>query len=142
VKRCGPNCAELAGKGIDPDLVLPAVAGTPFYNTSRYTLATLGSTSTRANLEEYLSRFSANARQIFDHFGFDGWLVKHSEATVVPYAHAQRSGDEAAERRGDARAVSRCGLRDAEEAGCIRDVRRRDAMTALKVNLNDLLPDA
>ena len=68
--------AALAGTGVDLDLVLPAVAGAPFYNTSPSNLATLGSTSTRANLEEYLSRFSANARQIFEHFGFDNWLVK------------------------------------------------------------------
>jgi type I restriction enzyme M protein len=81
--------AKLAGKRIDPDLVLPNVAGAPFYNTSRYTLATLGSTSTRANLEEYLSRFSANARQIFDHFGFDGWLVKLEQANLL-YLIAQK----------------------------------------------------
>lgn len=75
--------AALLGSGVDLDLVLPAVAGAPFYNTSQYTLATLGSTSTRANLEEYLSRFSANARQVFDYFGFDNWLVKLEEANLL-----------------------------------------------------------
>jgi type I restriction enzyme M protein len=75
--------AALADSGVDLDLVLPSVAGAPFYNTSRYTLATLGSTSTRANLEEYLSRFSANARQIFEHFGFDNWLVKLEGANLL-----------------------------------------------------------
>jgi type I restriction enzyme M protein len=75
--------AALAGTGVDLDLVLPAVAGAPFYNTSTYTLATLGSTATRANLEEYLSRFSANARQIFEHFGFDNWLVKLDGANLL-----------------------------------------------------------
>ena len=75
--------AGLAGTGVDLDLVLPAVAGAPFYNTSAYNLATLGSTSTRANLEEYLSRFSANARQIFEHFGFDNWLVKLEGANLL-----------------------------------------------------------
>ncbi len=73
----------LAGTAVDLDLVLPSVAGASFYNTSTYTLATLGSTSTRANLEEYLSRFSANARQVFEHFGFDQWLVKLEAANLL-----------------------------------------------------------
>jgi type I restriction enzyme M protein len=73
----------LDASGVDMDLVLPAVAGAPFYNTSRFTLATLGSTATRANLEEYLSKFSANARQIFEHFGFDNWLVKLEQANLL-----------------------------------------------------------
>lgn len=73
----------LAGTGVDVDLVLPNVAGASFYNTSTYTLASLGSTATRANLEEYLSRFSANARQIFEHFGFDNWLVKLEQANLL-----------------------------------------------------------
>lgn len=81
--------AALAGSGVDLDLVLPTVAGAPFYNTSQFTLATLGSTSTRANLEEYLSRFSANARQIFEHFGFDNWLVKLEGANLL-YLVAQK----------------------------------------------------
>jgi type I restriction enzyme M protein len=80
---------KLAGSGVDLDLVLPNVAGASFYNTSQFTLATLGSTSTRANLEEYLTRFSANARQIFDHFGFDNWLVKLEQANLL-YLVAQK----------------------------------------------------
>jgi type I restriction enzyme M protein len=79
----------LAGTGVDLDLVLPNVAGASFYNTSQFTLATLGSTSTRANLEEYLTRFSANARQIFEHFGFDNWLVKLEQANLL-YLVAQK----------------------------------------------------
>ncbi|MBL8288000.1 MAG: SAM-dependent DNA methyltransferase [Rubrivivax sp.] len=75
--------AKLAGTGVDLDLVLPNVAAAPFYNTSKYSLATLGSTSTRANLEEYVSRFSANARQIFEHFGFDNWVVKLEQANLL-----------------------------------------------------------
>ncbi|MGY4827027.1 type I restriction-modification system subunit M [Sphaerotilaceae bacterium SBD11-9] len=75
--------AKLKGSKVDPDLVLPAFAGALFYNTSSFTLATLGATSTRANLEDYISRFSANARQIFDHFAFDGWLVKLAEANLL-----------------------------------------------------------
>ena len=44
---------------LDQDLILPGIARAPFYNTSKFSLATLGSTSTRHNLEEYISRFSA-----------------------------------------------------------------------------------
>ena len=73
----------LAGSSVDLDLVLPNVAGASFYNTSKFSLATLGSTSTRANLEEYLSTFSANARQIFEYFGFDNWLVKLEQANLL-----------------------------------------------------------
>jgi type I restriction enzyme M protein len=75
--------AALAGTSVDLDLVLPNVAGATFYNTSQFSLGTLGSTATRANLEEYLSRFSANARQIFEHFGFDNWLVKLEQANLL-----------------------------------------------------------
>ena len=84
--------AALAGTGVDIDLVLPAVAGAPFYNTSQYSLATLGSTATRANLEEYLSRFSANAWQIFEHFGFDNWLVKLEGANLLYLVTQKFSG--------------------------------------------------
>lgn len=73
----------LVGTAVDLDLVLPNVAGASFYNTSQFTLATLGSTSTRANLEEYISRFSANARQVFEHFGFDQWLLKLETANLL-----------------------------------------------------------
>lgn len=75
--------AKLKGSKIDPDLVLPGYAGARFYNTSPFTLATLGATSTRANLEDYVDRFSSNARQIFDHFDFEGWLVKLDEANLL-----------------------------------------------------------
>lgn len=75
--------AALAGTGVDLDLVLPSIAGASFYNTSKFSLATLGSTSTRANLEEYVSRFSANARQIFEHFGFEQWLQKLEAANLL-----------------------------------------------------------
>jgi type I restriction enzyme M protein len=73
----------LEGSSVDPDLVLPNVAGASFYNTSKFTLATVGATATRANLEEYIARFSANARQIFEHFGFDNWLVKLEQAGLL-----------------------------------------------------------
>lgn len=56
--------------GIELDLILPEFSGYPFYNTSEYTLETLGSTNTKANLEQYISHFSPNVRQIFEEFNF------------------------------------------------------------------------
>lgn len=71
------------GKKVDLDLVLPNVARAKFYNVSDFTLATVGATSTRSNLEHYVNSFSANARQIFEHFAFEGWLVKLEAANLL-----------------------------------------------------------
>jgi type I restriction enzyme M protein len=71
------------GSSIDLDLLLPATAKATFYNTSQFSLATLGSTSTRANLEDYVSKFSANARQVFEHFEFGKWLEKLEKANLL-----------------------------------------------------------
>ncbi|WP_288407711.1 class I SAM-dependent DNA methyltransferase [uncultured Herbaspirillum sp.] len=74
---------SVKGSSIDLDLLLPAKAGATFYNVSQFTLATLGSTSTRANLEDYVSKFSANARQVFEHFEFAKWLEKLEKANLL-----------------------------------------------------------
>lgn len=74
---------------IDLDLLLPATAKATFYNTSQFSLATLGSTSTRANLEDYVSKFSANARQVFENFEFSKWLEKLEKANLL-YLVAQK----------------------------------------------------
>jgi len=74
---------QLAGEDVDLDLILPGVAEAPFYNTSRYTLGTLGQTNTLANLEDYVSKFSGNARGVFDHFGFSTWLEKLDSADLL-----------------------------------------------------------
>jgi len=70
-------------ENLDLDLILPGVAEASFYNTSQFTLATLGSTSTKQNLEEYISGFSANARQVFDEFDFEGWISKLESANIL-----------------------------------------------------------
>jgi type I restriction enzyme M protein len=69
--------------GIDLDLILPSFSGLPFYNISPYTLDTLGGTSTRANLEDYVSKFSANVRVIFDEFGFVNTLLELDKARLL-----------------------------------------------------------
>lgn len=73
----------LKDSGVDLDLLLPGTAGATFYNVSQFSLASLGSTSTRANLEDYIAKFSANARQVFEHFAFDGWLEKLDKANLL-----------------------------------------------------------
>lgn len=75
--------AGLKGSQVDLDLVLPSTAKASFYNISEFSLATVGSTSTRANLEDFIAKFSANARQVFEHFAFDGWLTKLENANLL-----------------------------------------------------------
>lgn len=70
-------------QGLDLDLILPGIAGTTFYTISQFTLASLGSTSTRHNLEDYISKFSANARQVFDQFSFAGWIAKLEDSNLL-----------------------------------------------------------
>jgi len=74
---------ELKKTGIDLDTVLPKVSKHRFYNISRYTLGNIGETETRANLEDYVSKFSENARQCFDHFNFAHWLDRLAEANLL-----------------------------------------------------------
>ena len=69
--------------GIDLDLILPHSSGLPFYNTSEYSLGTLGATNTRANLEHYISHFSGNVRVIFDEFGFVNTIHELDKAKLL-----------------------------------------------------------
>mgnify|MGYP005940813139 CR=1 FL=1 len=50
---------------------LCVAAGFPFYNTSKFTLATIGAEHTKENLIAYKDAFSPNIRAIFDHFEFE-----------------------------------------------------------------------
>ena len=68
---------------LDLDLILPKVSGQRFYNCSHYTLGNLGEGETRANLEDYVSKFSANARDVFDNFNFDSWLDRLASANLL-----------------------------------------------------------
>lgn len=69
--------------GIDLDLILRQVARYPFYNTSGYTLGTLGSTKTRQNLQDYVARFSDNARVIFEQFDFTNTVIRLDKAGLL-----------------------------------------------------------
>lgn len=74
---------SMKASGVDMDLILPTTAGATFYNISQFSLGSVGSTSTRANLEDYVAKFSANARQVFEHFAFSDWLVQLDKANLL-----------------------------------------------------------
>ena len=63
-------------KDIDPFLC--RVTGMPFYNTSRFTLEKLKGDPNHiaANLTSYIKGFSARAREIIEHFGFEEHIAK------------------------------------------------------------------
>jgi len=69
--------------GLDLDLILPHISGLAFYNTSKYSLETLGGTNTRANLEHYISHFSSNVRVIFEEFGFENTIHELHKAGLL-----------------------------------------------------------
>jgi hypothetical protein len=71
---------KVKDKGINVGLVLRQTAGLPFYNTSQYSLATLGATKTKSNLEAYIAGFSDNARVIFDQFNFIDTIARLARA--------------------------------------------------------------
>lgn len=74
---------SMKASGVDMDLILPTTAGATFYNVSQFSLGSVGSTSTRANLEDYVAKFSANARQVFEHFAFSDWLLQLDKANLL-----------------------------------------------------------
>lgn len=75
--------AKVKAKGIDVDLVLRQTAGLPFYNTSQYSLATLGATKTKSNLDAYIAGFSDNARIIFEQFNFSDTVARLARADIL-----------------------------------------------------------
>lgn len=75
--------AAMVDQGIDLDVVLRQLTGYPFYNTSNYTLGTLGGSRTRQNLEDYVSKFSDNARVIFEQFDFANTIARMEKQGVL-----------------------------------------------------------
>jgi len=68
---------------VELDPILRQTAGYPFYNTSEYSLSSLGSTKTRRNLEDYISLFSDNARAIFEEFEFGNTIIRLEKAGLL-----------------------------------------------------------
>lgn len=75
--------AAMADQGLDLDVLLRQVTGYPFYNTSNYTLGTLGGSRTRQNLEDYVSKFSDNGRVIFEQFDFANTIARMEKQGVL-----------------------------------------------------------
>jgi type I restriction enzyme M protein len=69
--------------GMDMELVLPDVSGYPFFNTSQYTLDSLGSTNTQLNLEDYVGQFSQTVRKIFEEFKFTQTIADLHKANLL-----------------------------------------------------------
>ena len=67
-------------KNVEP--ILHRITGMPFYNTSRYTFEKLKGdpNNIAANLTNYIKGFSARAREIIDHFGFEEHIAKLEKA--------------------------------------------------------------
>lgn len=67
-------------KNVDP--ILCRVTGVPFYNTSRFTFEKLKGdpNNIAANLTNYIKGFSARAREIIEHFGFEEHIAKLDKA--------------------------------------------------------------
>lgn len=74
---------EFDGQGIAMGPILQQAVGYSFYNTSTYSLATLGATRTRQNLDDYISSFSPNARVIFEQFDFANTITRMDRAGVL-----------------------------------------------------------
>lgn len=68
---------------VELDTILRSTAEYPFYNTSEYSLGTLGSTKTRRNLEDYIALFSDNARAIFEEFEFGNTVIRLEKAGLL-----------------------------------------------------------
>ena len=70
-------------QGLDVDVILRQITGYPFYNTSTYSLESLGATRTRQNLEDYIAKFSGNARVIFEQFDFANTIAQMDKKGVL-----------------------------------------------------------
>lgn len=74
---------QFKDKGLDISVILRQTAGRPFYNTSMFSLATLGATRTKSNLEAYVAGFSDNARIIFEQFKFTETVAALARADIL-----------------------------------------------------------
>jgi len=69
--------------------VLLRKAGQPFFNTSSLSLSSLSDTQTSDDLMSYVESFSADAREIFDHFHFEDFVQQLASSDLL-YKVAQR----------------------------------------------------
>jgi|GEM_PF-187019 len=74
---------QIRGKGYDPFPLLTRASGVDFYNTSSYSLGSLGLGDTRSNLLDYLDRFSPNVHAIFEQFEFTNKIDRLEEDKLL-----------------------------------------------------------
>ena len=64
-------------------LLIRATNGLTFFNTSPMDLGKMGQSDIKANLERYIQCFSADAREIFEHFKFDEFIGLLDDANLL-----------------------------------------------------------
>ena len=69
--------------------LLLRAAEQPFFNASKLTLGTLSDTQTADDLMSYVQSFSQDAREIFEHFEFEGFVQQLSASNLL-YQVVQR----------------------------------------------------
>lgn len=72
-------------------MLLKATNGLSFFNTSELSLASLGQKDIRSNLNTYIQSFSADAREIFEHFKFEEFIGLLDDANLL-YKVVQKFG--------------------------------------------------
>ena len=63
--------------------LLKATDGLSFFNTSKMDLSKLGESGVKDNLESYIQSFSADAREIFEHFKFSEFIGQLNDANLL-----------------------------------------------------------
>ncbi|WP_288382084.1 class I SAM-dependent DNA methyltransferase [uncultured Acinetobacter sp.] len=64
-------------------MILKATNGLAFFNISELDLGSLGQKDIRSNLNTYIQNFSADAREIFEHFKFEEFLGLLDDANLL-----------------------------------------------------------
>ncbi|OEE62668.1 restriction endonuclease subunit M [Enterovibrio norvegicus] len=64
-------------------MLFRATNGLSFFNTSPMNLGKMGQSDIKANLERYIQSFSADAREIFEHFKFDEFVGLLNDANLL-----------------------------------------------------------
>ncbi len=70
-------------EGAQEKLLVRATNGLTFFNTSPMDLGKMGQGDIKANLERYIQCFSADAREIFEHFKFDEFIGLLDDANLL-----------------------------------------------------------
>lgn len=73
------------------EVLLLKASGNQFFNASPLSLATLSDTQTAEDLISYVQSFSQSAREIFEHFNFEEFVLKLAEADLL-YQVTQQFG--------------------------------------------------